>query len=102
MLHSDLQVLRVVCRWDFNPTLAEELLVDIKESMAWLDVSEQMQLPCRKATSATHDLLFQVQTDQSNAAAARLHMSSFSKYTDLSLQQIACYGCGSAATWCSL
>lgn len=33
------KVLRVVCRWDFSPTLAGELLGDIKASLEWLEVS---------------------------------------------------------------
>eukprot|EP00775_Hariotina_reticulata_P007642 gene7642-7844_t len=35
--NTNRKVLRVVCRWDFNPTLAEELLENIQESMEWLD-----------------------------------------------------------------
>ncbi|KAF8072487.1 Glutamate decarboxylase [Scenedesmus sp. PABB004] len=31
------QVLRVVCRWDFGPTMCAELLEDIKDALAWLD-----------------------------------------------------------------
>lgn len=31
------KVLRIVCRWDFEETLAAELLVDIKESIEWLE-----------------------------------------------------------------
>jgi hypothetical protein len=31
-------VLRVVCRWDFSPTLTKELLDDLQEAMEWLEV----------------------------------------------------------------
>ena len=30
------KVLRVVCRWDFSPTLVAELLEDLDQALAWL------------------------------------------------------------------
>jgi hypothetical protein len=32
------KVLRVVCRWDFSPTLTKELLDDLQEALDWLEV----------------------------------------------------------------
>eukprot|EP00878_Enallax_costatus_P000864 GHUV01000990.1.p1 GENE.GHUV01000990.1~~GHUV01000990.1.p1 ORF type:complete len:514 (+),score=113.87 GHUV01000990.1:240-1781(+) len=36
--NQERKVLRVVCRWDFNPTLVGELLDNLQESMDWLEV----------------------------------------------------------------
>lgn len=35
--NEDRKVLRIVCRWDFNPTLAAELIEDLKEALDYLE-----------------------------------------------------------------
>ncbi|WIA28305.1 hypothetical protein OEZ86_010856 [Tetradesmus obliquus] len=48
------KVLRVVCRWDFSPTLTNELLDDLQEALDWLEVHyiyTKDQLDQIKATS---------------------------------------------------
>jgi hypothetical protein len=38
------KVLRVVCRWDFSPTLTKELLDDLQEAIDWLEVRQGLRV----------------------------------------------------------
>eukprot|EP00879_Flechtneria_rotunda_P013706 GHRR01014318.1.p1 GENE.GHRR01014318.1~~GHRR01014318.1.p1 ORF type:complete len:480 (+),score=126.92 GHRR01014318.1:194-1633(+) len=38
--NDERKVLRVVCRWDFSPTLAAELLANMQEALDWLQVRQ--------------------------------------------------------------
>jgi len=56
--NEDRKVLRIVCRWDFNPTLAAELIEDLKEALDYLEthhIYSQEQLEEIGAKVAAHE-----------------------------------------------